>query len=107
MYPIPTKCKPCFIHSPFSPHNITKTQTFSLVDTQTQIFDAGAVTGVTTGTTGVTTLPAPITTTTVPMMATMAPGIAIGILKALLIGSTFKLSFDSDFMHFQLKLWRQ
>ena len=41
----------------------------------------GAVTG---GTTAVTTLPA--ATTTMPMMATMAPGIAIGILKALLVG---------------------
>ena len=55
-----------------------------------------------TGTTGVTTLPAPITTTTVPMMATMAPGIAIGILKALLIGSTFNCGFmmSDQFTHF-------
>ena len=37
--------------------------------------------------TGVTTLPAPIATTvTTPVMATMAPGIALGILKALLVG---------------------
>ena len=51
------------------------------------------MTGV-TGVTGVTTLPAPITTTTVPMMATMAPGIAIGILKALLIGSELQWRHD-------------
>ena len=55
------------------------------------VVSGGGTTG-TTGTTGganvVTTLPAPVTTTmtTAPMMATMAPGIAIGILKALLVG---------------------
>ena len=48
----------------------------------------GAVTGGGGGAvTGVTTLPAPITSTvTTPVMATMAPGIALGILKALLVG---------------------
>ena len=35
-------------------------------------------------TTGVTTLPATMVST--PVMATMAPGIALGILKALLVG---------------------
>ena len=56
----------------------------------------------------VTPLPAPITTTTVPpMMATMAPGIAIGILKVLLIGNILNCGFMvCDFVHFQLKLWR-
>ena len=39
--------------------------------------------------TAVTTLPAPVTTvTTMPAMMTVAPGIAIGILKALLIGKS-------------------
>ena len=56
---------------------------------------AGAVTGGASAggaVTGVTTLPAVTTMTATPVMATMAPGIALGILKALLVGrSTLSL----------------
>ena len=63
---------------------------------------AGAAAGV-GGTTAVTTLPAPITTTmtTAPAMATMAPGIAIGILKALLVGRTSPDQRSSSIINFQ------
>ena len=72
----------------------------------------GAVTGGGGGAvTGVTTLPAPIATTvTTPVMSTMAPGIALGILKALLVGraahiaTTSQLmvsSFSSDYRKYQ------
>ena len=61
----------------------------------------GAAAGV-GGTTAVTTLPAATTTTmtTAPVMATMAPGIAIGILKALLVGKLrlgHRNNVDSEF----------
>ena len=83
---------PCLFSSPLLPELLGAVRDLGpqLLQAATVVSGGGgAVTGTGGAVTGVTTLPATTTMTTTPVMATMAPGIALGILKALLVGRPF------------------